>query len=301
MAINSMPLVSVVVTTYNRRELLMKTIDSILNQTYKNFELIVVDNYSDYDFLSYLKSFKDERIRSFQNKNEGIIAVNRNFGIKKAKGEYIAFCDDDDTWYPEKLMVCHNFFNSKADLIYHDLRVVGDKRIFSRKLLKGRNHESPVLIDLLINGNPICNSSVIVRKSIIESIGGIDEKKEMVTVEDYNTWLKIAETTNRFVYISKVLGEYLHQNDSMSQKQVNRMNSLKTSTKDFVHYLDVNKTKKYLAWESYFNGRFLFLVGEFEKAKDALLDSLRYGIMEIKIKSLWMIISCLIRLNIARQ
>ena len=103
MAINSMPLVSVVVTTYNRRELLMKTIDSILNQTYKNFELIVVDNYSDYDFLSYLKSFNDERIRSFQNKNEGIIAVNRNFGIKKAKGEYIAFCDDDDIWFPKKL------------------------------------------------------------------------------------------------------------------------------------------------------------------------------------------------------
>jgi len=70
--------------------------------------------------------------------------------------------------------------------------------------------------------------------------------------------------------------------------------------KDFVHYLDDNKIKKYLAWEGYFNGRFLFLVGEFDKAKNDLFNSLRYGLMEIKIKSLWMIILCLIRLNMGR-
>ena len=68
-----MPLVSIIVTTYNRRDLLTNTIDSILNQTYKNFELIVVDNFSDYDFLSHIKSYIDERIRSFQNSNDGII------------------------------------------------------------------------------------------------------------------------------------------------------------------------------------------------------------------------------------
>ena len=97
------PLVSVIVTTYNRKEYLKETIDSILNQTYKNFELIVVDNYSDFDFLTYIKSFNDNRIRAFQHHNNGIIAVNRNIGIKKAYGEYIAFCDDDDYWVDKKL------------------------------------------------------------------------------------------------------------------------------------------------------------------------------------------------------
>ena len=300
MTINNMPLVSVIVTTYNRRDLLTNTIDSILNQTYKNFELIVVDNCSDYDFLSHIKSFNDEQIRPFQNANDGIIAVNRNFGIKKAKGDYIAFCDDDDLWYPEKLMVCYNFFNSKVDLIYHDLKIIGKKRIFGRKVMEGRNLKSPVLVDLLINGNTIWNSSAMVRKSIIDSVGGLDEKKEMVTVEDYNTWLKIAEITDRFVYIPKILGEYLHQNDSMSQKQVNPVNSHIIATKDFVHYLDDKKIKKYLAWESYFNGRFLYLLGEFDKAKDDLFNSFKYGPLEIKIKSLCMIVGCLMRLNVPK-
>ena len=294
---NNMPLVSVIVTTYNRRDLLTKTIDSILNQTYKNFELIVVDNYSDYNFLSEIKSFNDERIRPFQNANDGVIAVNRNFGINKAKGDYLAFCDDDDSWYPEKLMVCHKSFDGKTDLIYHALRVAGDNRIFSRKVLKGRNHKSPVLIDLLINGNPICNSSVIVRKSIIERIGGIDENKEMVTVEDYNTWLKIAEITERFLYIPKILGEYLHQDKSMSQKEKNQAYKQKIATKEFVHYLDDKKNKKYLAWESYLNGRYLFLLGEFNKAKSDLFNSLKYGSFEIKTKSLWMLLNCFVVLK----
>ena len=79
----NLPLVSVIVTTYNREILLKETINSILCQTFKEFELIVVDNYSNYDYFKFINSFNDSRILPFQNKNKGIIAVNRNFGIKK--------------------------------------------------------------------------------------------------------------------------------------------------------------------------------------------------------------------------
>ena len=65
---NNAPLVSVIVTTYNRKEMLKETILSILNQTYSNFELIVVDNFSDYDFFNFIKSFEDSRLKPFQNK-----------------------------------------------------------------------------------------------------------------------------------------------------------------------------------------------------------------------------------------
>ena len=77
------PLVSVVVTTYNRKEMLKITIKSILNQTYDNIELLIIDNYSNYDFFNFISSFNDSRIKAFQNKNNGIIAVNRNYGINK--------------------------------------------------------------------------------------------------------------------------------------------------------------------------------------------------------------------------
>ena len=95
--------VSVIVTTFNRKLFLTEALNSILNQTFKDFELIIVDNYSDYDFIAHINSFKDKRIRAYQNENNGVIAVNRNFGLKKAKGEYLAFCDDDDIWFKEKL------------------------------------------------------------------------------------------------------------------------------------------------------------------------------------------------------
>ena len=152
MTINNMQLVSVIVTTYNRKDLLTKTIDSILNQTYKNYELIVVDNYSNYDFLSHIKSFNDERIRSFQSANDGIISVNRNYGIKKAKGKYIAFCDDDDSWKPKKLQVSMEYIEKySADIVYHDLYCINNKgkvKLFNNKN-KTREFNKPVKKDLL--------------------------------------------------------------------------------------------------------------------------------------------------------
>ena len=103
--------VSVIVPTYNRAHLLKKTIESILSQTYTDLELIVVSNYSTDNTDDMVKSYKDDRIKYFKNQNNGIIAVNRNFGIRKSTGEYIAFCDDDDTWLPNKLERQVNFFN----------------------------------------------------------------------------------------------------------------------------------------------------------------------------------------------
>ena len=97
------PKVSVIILTFNRPEMLRETIDSILTQDYTNFELIIVDNHSNYDFFELLSSYEDDRIKGYQNHNNGFLAVNRNFGITKAKGEYLAFCDDDDLWSSHKL------------------------------------------------------------------------------------------------------------------------------------------------------------------------------------------------------
>lgn len=109
-------MVSVIVTTYNRENLLKQTILSILNQSYQDYELIIVDNYSDYDFQGLIDSFHSEKIRAFQNRNNGVIAVNRNYGIKQARGKYIAFCDDDDLWMPDKLNLQVNYMESHPDV-----------------------------------------------------------------------------------------------------------------------------------------------------------------------------------------
>ena len=115
------PLVSVVVTTYNRKEMLKITIKSILNQTYNNIELLIIDNYSNYDFFNFISSFNDSRIKAFQNKNNGIIAVNRNYGINKSIGNYIAFCDDDDYWNKFKLSDQIKFFKNEKVILVSSL------------------------------------------------------------------------------------------------------------------------------------------------------------------------------------
>ena len=71
--------VNIIITTYNRPELLSKTILSILSQTYYNFELIIIDNFSNYDFFKLIHNFNDDRIKGFQNQNNGIISINRNY------------------------------------------------------------------------------------------------------------------------------------------------------------------------------------------------------------------------------
>lgn len=113
------PKVSVILTTYNREELLKQTIYTILGQTFQDFELIVVDNYSNYDFLGLIDSYKSDKIHAYQNHNNGIIAINRNYAIKKAKGKYLAFCDDDDLWLPNKLELQVQYMES------HDVDIIG--------------------------------------------------------------------------------------------------------------------------------------------------------------------------------
>lgn len=97
------PLVSVILPTYNRAFLLPRSINSVLNQTYKNLELIVVDDNSTDNTKEIVKGLKDKRIKYVQHKNNKGAAAARNTGINLSKGEYIAFQDSDDEWLPEKL------------------------------------------------------------------------------------------------------------------------------------------------------------------------------------------------------
>ena len=217
MVINNMPLVSVIVTTYNRRDLLTKTIDSILKQTYKNFELIVVDNFSDYDFLSYLRSFNDERIRSFQNVNDGIIAVNRNFGIKKAKGDYIAFCDDDDKWMPEKLekqmkFIIENQLENKSIVLYTNCINTSEK---TRMVTSKRNINN---INDLIKRNQITYSSTLI--SSINLKRNFNENSEFIAVEDFLFWCSLAVDGYKYFLIKDNLVIHRINSDSMSMQNI---------------------------------------------------------------------------------
>jgi len=186
--------ISVIVPTFNRSHMVIETIDSILKQTFKDFELIVVDNYSSDNTEKVIKGYNDGRIRYFKHENGGIIAVNRNYGIGQARGEYIAFCDDDDLWLPEKLKKQMLEFEKDSQIgLVCTNGIIFDKTGDLGERFKTRLTDSNFTFASLIWVNSVICSSVLVKKSVIDDVGLMDESPEIFTAEDYELWLRVAQ------------------------------------------------------------------------------------------------------------
>lgn len=200
------PSVSVVIPTYNHARFLKAAIQSVLNQTFADWEAIVVNNYSEDNTVEIIEAFNDPRIRLVNFHNHGIIAAARNHGISLANGKYIAFLDSDDTWYPEKLARCVEMLESGYDAVCHGEFWVKEGSP-PRKVFYGPQPRTNYL-SLLYDGNCLSTSAIVVKKSALDDVGGFDESPQMVTAEDYELWLKLANNGNRFALIDEMLGEY---------------------------------------------------------------------------------------------
>ena len=163
------PFVSIVIPTYNHANFLGKALESVITQTFTNWEAIVVDNQSTDHTSQVISKFNDHRIKYIKISNYGIIAKSRNLGINVAKGEWIAFLDSDDWWTKDKLEICLKNIDHN-DLVYHDLEIkyYKSKNFLNKKKIIGRQLNKPILNNLLIDtikkGTAIGNSSVVVRK-----------------------------------------------------------------------------------------------------------------------------------------
>ena len=203
----SNPIFSIIIPTYNRADDLQRALKSVINQTVTSWEAIVVDNFSQDHTEDIIISFNDTRIKHFKFKNEGLIAKSRNYGIVKSLGEFIAFLDSDDWWRPKKLEITLESFKSNVDLIFHELFLVNNKKFFYKKT-SYRKLAKPVYLDLLKNGNCINNSSVVVKKSLLDLAGPLPENIELNAFCDYEAWLHISKHTNNFQRIPYTLGYY---------------------------------------------------------------------------------------------
>lgn len=289
------PIVSVIIPSYNHGRYLGRALRSVVNQTYKNWEAIVIDNNSTDNTDEVLAGFSyDSRIKCLKIDNEGIIAASRNAGIAVAKGEWIAFLDSDDWWVDEKLNECFCNINEHINVVYHDLDIVYEApRMFKRTKTKSWQLKTPVVIDLLLNGNAIANSSVMVRKSLLVKVGCINESASLVALEDYNTWLKVAIETNAFKYIPKALGGYFVHSGGMSRKDLSL--SYKEATFDFIDQLSARDLKRFNKNLDYINGRRLYLKKDYKKAEVDLKKSIECGNLRRCAKAFFML--ALIRLR----
>jgi teichuronic acid biosynthesis glycosyltransferase TuaG len=207
-----MPKVSVIVTTFNREHFLKLTLKSILDQTFSDFEILVVDNFSNYDIESLINNFNDSRITLYKNSNFGIIGLNRNFGIEKAIGDYLAFCDDDDIWVNNKLALQLEALKiNNFDLVYSGMFLFNDN-FDSHEEIIGRQVNS---FNEILDKNPIVLSSVLV-KNLSQVRFPIDEK--YVTVEDYFLWLNLYDQGFKFGLVHKSLIYYRVSDSNYSVK-----------------------------------------------------------------------------------
>jgi len=234
------PKVSVIIPTYNRADLLPRAIDSVLNQTFKDFELIIVDDGSTDNTKEIVKEYqkKDERIKYIWQENSGGPAKPKNTGIKNSQGEYIAFLDSDDEWLPEKLEKQLKLLGSSNTLGFVSCNAL----IIDENNNRKEKYNSPKNKNFvsLLEGNKIWScSSVIVKKDIFERLGFFDENLNFG--EDWEMWLRIAKRYNfDFVY-EPLIKYYLHQNNISSietnfKKIKNFEQILKRHTEDFKKY-----------------------------------------------------------------
>lgn len=204
-------LVSVIIPTYNRASLLSQAIRSVINQTYKNWQLLIIDDGSADDTRKVVEEFirKDLRIRYFYQENKGQVCA-MNLGIKNSKGDYIAFLDDDDEWLPEKLE--KQIEKMKSDklvgLVYTDAIILDGKTNSNKRSDIAKTQSGFIYEDLLIR-NFITASSVLVRKEVFEKLGLFDESFiiKITQIQDYDMWLRIAKHY-KIEYISEPLVKY---------------------------------------------------------------------------------------------
>tara|TARA_Y100000741_G_scaffold70086_1_gene50981 strand:- start:11883 stop:12776 length:894 start_codon:yes stop_codon:yes gene_type:complete len=230
------PLISIVLPTYNHAKLIGNAIKSIINQSYKKWELIIIDNNSTDNTSKVISEFKSDKIKVFKINNNGVIATSRNFGIKKSTGEWIAFIDSDDIWYSNKLSIVVSFITIHKDhhVFCHDEIMNNLKTKTKKKLFYGPSTKN-LYSTMLKYGNKLSTSSTVISKNYIESKNLLfREDLNLITVEDYDFWLLLARSNANFYFIKKFLGEYRIHDSNMSVININFFDNLLFLIRDHV-------------------------------------------------------------------
>jgi glycosyltransferase involved in cell wall biosynthesis len=277
---------TVIIPTFNTGELLKKTLDSLVAQTFESFEVIVSDDGSSDNTISIAKSYSDKLdLKIIEKNNWGGPARPRNEALKVALGKWIAFLDHDDFWYPMKLSMIVPYLDS-ADVIYHDLDIYTDG-IKTQRKIRGRKLNGESFADMMMRGNPIPNSSSVVRKECLNLVKGVSEERDLITLEDFDLWIRLALEKVSFYYINTSLGGYrLEVGKNMtapSLKQVERYNFL------FQRYKNLLSDKEVFYSEAHFEyskARAYHHLSHKENGVCSYQKSLSAKRLDIKLKSL---------------
>jgi glycosyltransferase involved in cell wall biosynthesis len=209
----SSPIISVITPAYNADQFIAETIESVLAQTFSNWEMLIVDDGSVDDTATIIKKYAniDKRIKYLHQTNSKQGKA-RNLAIQHAKGEYLAFIDADDLWHPQKLEKQMEVFeaNPNVDLIFTNGLVFKDNK---DNVINTFSHPGGELLDQyiypkMLNGYTFPNLSVITKKEKIIKLGGFCEDLRVQNCEDYQMWLRLVDDRNVVYCIDELLFYY---------------------------------------------------------------------------------------------
>ena len=250
-------LFSVIIPTFNNSRFLKLAIESVLSQTYTNFEILIINNNSTDDTSRIISSFNDFRISEFKINNSGVIAKSRNMGIRLSKGEWICFLDSDDKWYKSRL---ETILKNIQKYFKFDVFTTNEFKTFINSSKKKKLFYGPLLSNkyksLLLYGNRLSTSATVVRKDFLKKNKILfDETISYITVEDYDLWLKLALRNAKFKFINKFEGEYLIHNNNSSGKFELHNNNLNNLLKNHVYKIQEFSTNKNKLWTNIYSCR----------------------------------------------
>ncbi len=230
------PYFSVVIPTYNRADLILETLESVFNQTFKDFEIIVVDNGSKDNTLEILKQFEDNNQIQIIRIPENIERARaRNEGFKKAKGQYLTLLDSDDFMYEDNLKDAFEFSTKNAfDFFHNYFELVNSKKevLYSYRYPKPKNH-----IKALANGNFISCIGVFISKKVYENYF-FNENEQVLGSEDWELWLRVISEFKLGVIPKVNNGVRFHKGRSISAYNLESIIERKMYIIDSVFKLD---------------------------------------------------------------
>ena len=260
--------ISVVIPTFNRGEKIAATLDSILSQSLAPLEIIVVDDGSTDDTANFIEQNYGDKIRLILHPNGGVARA-RNRGMREARGEWIAFCDHDDLFHPQKLERLSAFGAENVGVIVPRWREVGAQTLES-PCAAPRN-----AFDWLFGWrNPLISMSVpLVKRKVLLQIGGFDPR--CAPADDWDVWLRLARVCN-FVFVDEILVDYCLHDGQQRRDQARMFRAVRRTLGK--HPFELAR-RPLLLWWLLFSGAFVPSIGAYKRFQDgenrAVFDALR--------------------------
>lgn len=236
-----MPFFTVIIPLFNKEEFIEATLKSVLNQTFTDFEILIVNDGSTDSSVEKIKKFIDPRIRYFSKENEGASSA-RNYGIERALADHISFIDADDYWYPDFLAeMSGNIKKYPEQKVFSAaIEIATANKIFPAQYLITKTNDCEVVnyFSASCKETVLCTSCAVFNKSVFEEIGNFDT--QIKSGQDTDLWIRIG-LVYPIVFSWKILARYVYDKNSLSKNK----NYLDTKM-DFNKFKELEKTNPLL-------------------------------------------------------